>query len=276
MFGRVWRRPSSRAGAVLLAVGLVSVIGATVAHLLTPTLYRAVIAVEIKPNLGGLRINSSTDASAQSVQWMQRPLLETIREGLTGPALGDPSALFRIRCVPENADRDVVCSTTSASAQAARGVLNQMVTQLIPIESALLKQSDQLGIGEREEEIVQLGQKDGALRATIGAMRDKRLTSDQLGQLRLDRASLRVDGQTKPAIIAVIASIRRQITHTLGSFQVLDGGAKVNPIAQRPWWLMGGAIGLALAVSALAVLASSRRSRLVSRSTAGSRDVAYS
>ena len=245
--------------AATLTLCALTVASAAAGVFLTPQLYRATIGVEVKPNLGGLAINSSTDASAQSIEWVQPAMLKIVRHGLTGAALGDPSALYRMRCYRDSGDVDVVCTTTSSSRLAAAAILNQMVEIVIPVESAALEQGDELVIREHEEQYQALAQRDEELNAAIAALSRRPMTAKVRAVLRDDRSSVRVNRSIRNDIVVRIASIRLQIRNTAGSFQLLGRGASVASVPQLPWPLLGGAAGAILALCVLGTLALSSR-----------------
>ena len=222
--------------------------GAMLGMLLTPTQYRARIAVEVTPNMGGSKINTSTNASVQSIEWTQPNMLHLARSRLSGPALADTSAIWRIRCTRDPTNRYVLCSTTSGNAVAARSVLNELVATAIPVEVASINTSFELGIGERKDQRESRAHAIQALSRTVRRLlRESKLTTSQRIQVALDRSQMQADRKLRVEMLASIFSIRRQIAGTRGSFHIEPGGATESSLSGSPAWLVGGSIGLVAA-----------------------------
>ena len=243
-------RPHPRIVLMIAAVVGLAVIGAVGGLLLGPVSYQASIAVDVKPNLGGDKINSSTDASAQSVIWTEPGMLASAMSALNGSSRKDDSPLKTMICKPVNGDITMICSITGSSKQRLTALLNHAVRAIIPIESRVLRQSDQLIVEEHVLQQAQTRQKDGVLAANIGKMKalpkgspGRRLLAFDIATLRINRSILRGNGQ-------VIASLRRQEQNIPKSFVVLGAGSNATAIGQAPWPLLGAAGGLGLGVLA--------------------------
>jgi hypothetical protein len=201
--------------------------------------------VEIRRNLGGLRINSSTDASAQSVVWTQPNMLAQATRQLHGLAKTERSALSHMVCTPVRGDIYMVCSITGENETAVRDALDQAAKVIVSTASRVLLQGDALIVEEHQLGQSQIRQRDTDLRRQISRMIELPAGSPGRSKLAFDRSALRIDHSILKGNRSVIASLHRQEAHIRDSFVLPQSGSVVKQVGGSTWPVAGGIFGAA-------------------------------
>jgi hypothetical protein len=239
---------------VVLSAVSCALLGLLIAFVISPTTYRATGGLKVDLNLGGIPTNSSYDANGDAVRIVQSNIENATLVNLHGAARRDPTAVSRIRCVPDTSDRFLTCSTTSQDRAAARAIIAQLFATFIPINI-----QSQIGefhgfIRDLQEQYRNDKTTEAALVRRIQRNRHpSSVTRIPESKPSYQIGSLRVMRQIQKGILAHIAAAHRQIAAVSGTLHVAGRTDSTQVFSLTVFAVLGG-IGLVFGLLVGAIL----------------------
>lgn len=217
--------------------------------------YAASITLRVTSQGTSTTVLNTNDAGAEAVVMTTVPVLDQVAKHLSAASQQDPSALYRTQCAADATDRFVTCSTTSKSPVAAAGVLNDLTTQFIKINSTTQQKQNKPVLDSIHQQEHQLRSQIDSLEQRLAQLpagsngstnvSQQYLITALQGQLSQEQASLSQLTVQESQIIDSAAQTANAIT-------VINPAApNYSPVSPRPTRnaLLGAIIGISFAVA---------------------------